>query len=85
MHRITSKNIGQKTGSRLAQHGIFTLSDLSEIGSARAYHLMQKTYPERLPYCFYLFSLEAALLDIDWRALSTYIKNHLIHQVHSYR
>lgn len=63
------KNIGATLGRRLAAVGIVTREDLARTGSVRTYQLLCEVEQRRLPVCYNLYSLEAALRDLDWRAL----------------
>ena len=65
-----AKNIGPTIAKRLKEIGIHSLADLSEITSGKAYQMMSANYPEKhLPFCYYLYSLEGALLDVHWDAI----------------
>ena len=75
-------NIGQTVAQGLHQVDIHDENDLRAVGSVKAYQMLQALYPERhLPVCYYLYTLEAALQDRDWRALSREEKTHLLAQL----
>jgi DNA transformation protein len=70
-------NIGHKLAARLKTIGIEDRQALQAIGPARAYVLLCIENGYRLPFCYYLYSLEGALLGIDWRDLSSDSKRAL--------
>jgi len=63
------RNIGPVTRRRLAAIGVHTLADLRAMGSVAAYARMRFENPHGLSLNA-LYGLEAAILDIDWRALT---------------
>ena len=65
------KNIGSTLAHRLQAIGVTSKQDLQALGAAAAYQRMQSRYPEaRLPLCYYLYSLEGALHNRDWRSFT---------------
>jgi len=63
----SAPNIGKTILRRLNNIGIFTLADLSERTPALAYkHMCDKANQTNLPVCYYLYSLEGALMDMHW-------------------
>ena len=65
------KNIGKVLSSRLQEIGVVTREDLVKLGSAEAHRRIQLNYPEtKLPVCYYLYSLEGAIMDMNWREFS---------------
>ncbi|MDA1075905.1 MAG: TfoX/Sxy family DNA transformation protein [Proteobacteria bacterium] len=65
------KNIGPTLANRLEEIGVLSRSDLQAMGAARAYRRIQARYPDaHLPLCYYLYSLEGALHDKDWRSFT---------------
>lgn len=73
-----AKNIGSKLEQRLNKIGINDLVDLQTVTPSAAYQKMQEQWPqETLPVCYYLYSLEGALLDIPWESLSPQRKRKL--------
>lgn len=71
------KNIGATLSARLAKIDVFTRADLARMGPARAYRFMNEEAGKKLPVCYNLYSLEAALRDVDWRQLSEAEKQDL--------
>jgi len=70
-------NIGATLGRRLASIGVETRQDLSNMGSVRAYQLLCEREQRRLPVCYNLYSMEAALRGHDWRLLDADDKTRL--------
>lgn len=70
-------NLGSTVCRRLAEVGIFSAKELERIGSANAYVRMVHVARRALPVCYYLYSLEGALLGSDWRCLSEHEKQRL--------
>ena len=65
------RNIGATLAKRLEEIEIFSKTDLKAVGSAMAYRQLQANYPgSHLPLCYYLYSLEGALQDRDWRSFT---------------
>ena len=62
-------NIGATLGRRLTSIGVETREDLVSMGSVRAYQLLCEREQRRLPVCYNLYSIEAALRGHDWRLL----------------
>lgn len=72
------KNIGQTLERKLAEINIYTQTDLNKVGSVSAYNLLSaKSNSEHLPLCYYLYSLEGAIMGRDWRDLSDQEKAEL--------
>lgn len=74
-------NIGTTLAHRLARIDIRTRADLEKVGSVSAYRLLCEIEQRRLPVCYNLYSLEAALRDHDWRLLSKEDKQGLKEKV----
>lgn len=73
-----AKNIGVTIEKYLNEIGIFTLADLAEVTSVEAFKRIRKNYPEKtIPVCYYLYSLEGALLDLHWNDISSELKEEL--------
>lgn len=73
------KNIGPTIERRLNEIGVYTRSDLDRIGPARAYQWICRTYPNQtIPVCYYLYSLQGALMDVHWDKVPKKIKDQLI-------
>ena len=65
------KNIGPTVAARLNEIGVFSKADLKAMGPAVAYQRIQALYPNaHLPVCYYLYSLQGALQNKDWREFS---------------
>ncbi|MCX4030084.1 TfoX/Sxy family DNA transformation protein [Endozoicomonas sp. SM1973] len=60
------RNIGKTVAKRLASINIKTFDDLAKVGSATAYQMLSADTGQRLPVCYYLYSLEGALQDRHW-------------------
>lgn len=61
------KNIGKTVAYRLKEIGIATENDLKKFGSAKAYRKLSAKNPgQRLPVCYYLYSLEGAIQGKHW-------------------
>jgi DNA transformation protein len=75
---MKAKNIGKTIAKRLNEIGVFTLADLAEMTPKVAYQKICDKYPDRtIPKCYYLYSLQEALLDLDWRKLPDKVKSEL--------
>jgi DNA transformation protein len=77
-----SKNIGATIEKRLNEIGVFSLADLAQMTPVKAYQSICKLNPDKtFPVCYYLYSLQGALLDLHWDALPTELKTELLKQV----
>ena len=75
---LGARNIGVTLRARLRAVGVRSLEDIRERGPARIYRELSKAYPDRhLPVCYYLYSLQGAIDDRDWRSLSEREKRDL--------
>ncbi len=75
---MKAKNIGFTINKRLNEIGVFTLGDLAEVTPKVAYKKIRELYPNKIiPKCYYLYSLQGALLDLDWRKLPEEVKKQL--------
>lgn len=73
-----AKNIGTTIEKYLNEIGIFTLADLAETTSAKAFIKICEQHPEKtIPVCYYLYSLEGALLNLHWNDLPSELKEEL--------
>lgn len=70
-------NIGPALGRRLASLGVFTRDELAAAGSVQVYRRLCELAGRRLPVCYNLYSLEAALRGHDWRLLDDKDKQQL--------
>jgi DNA transformation protein len=72
------KNIGPTIEKRLNEIGIHTVTDLEKTGPVKAYQRICRAYPnETIPVCYYLYSLQGALMGVHWDAVPEEIKNDL--------
>jgi DNA transformation protein and related proteins len=77
-----TKNIGLTIEKRLNEIGVFSLADLAQVTPVKAYQKICKQHPEKtFPVCYYLYSLQGALLDLHWNNLPTKLKAELRKQV----
>ncbi len=77
-----AKNIGSTILKRLNDIGVYSLADLVEITPVKAYQKMCDQNPGKtFPVCYYLYSLEGALLDMHWDDLPQDLKKDLLKQV----
>ena len=77
-----AKNIGATIEKRLNEIGVFSLADLAQMTPVKAYQSICKQNPDKtFPVCYYLYSLQGALLDIHWDDLPTELKTELCKQV----
>jgi Uncharacterized conserved protein len=73
-----AKNIGKTIEKRLNEIGVFSLADLAEMTPTEAFKRIRMNYPEKtIPVCYYLFSLEGALLNLHWNDLPAELKAKL--------
>jgi DNA transformation protein and related proteins len=70
------KNIGPKSRGWLAEIGIYTIQDLRQVGSIRAYKMLKERYPRKVSLNL-LWGLEATIRDMDWRELTEIDKEAL--------
>lgn len=76
------RNIGPTIARRLREIGVRTRDDLRNVGPAVAYRRLCAANPgQTIPVCYYLYSLEGALRDQHWDALSPHVKKQLLRQV----
>jgi hypothetical protein len=75
---FTARNIGSTLRTRLREAGVQSLADIRERGPGRIFRELSRMHPDRhLPVCYYLYSLQAALENKDWRSLSEREKQDL--------
>ena len=80
-----AKNIGATIEKCLNEIGIFTLADLAEMTSVEAFTRIRENYPGKtIPVCYYLYSLEGALLDFHWNDIPSELKEELKARIKSY-
>ena len=76
------ENIGGKIAGKLDAIGVKTLEDIEKIGPVNIYKKLVRKYPDQtLPKCYYLYSLQAAIMGIDWRELPKEIKRELLKEL----
>lgn len=76
------KNIGKTIEKRLHEIGVETEADLAAIGPIAAYQKIKQNYPNKtIPVCYYLYSLQGALMDIHWDDLPNTLKHSLLDQL----
>lgn len=72
------RNIGPTVRRRLNEIGICTRADLERMGPVKAYKRICANYPNQtIPVCYYLYSLQGALMDLHWNDLPQAIKEGL--------
>lgn len=77
-----AKNIGATIEKRLNEIGVFSLADLSEMTPVKAYQaICEQNKDKTIPVCYYLYSLQGALLDLHWNDVPDEIKKDLLMQV----
>jgi len=70
-----AKNIGATIEKRLNEIGVYSLADLAQITPARAFQNICEQHPGKtFPVCYYLYSLQGALLDLHWDDLPDEMK-----------
>lgn len=72
------RNIGATLERQLHAVGVFSGEQLRSRGPGPVYVDLCNRAGRRLPVCYYLFSLAAALEDRDWRELSEQEKGRLL-------
>ncbi len=77
-----AKNIGTTILKRLNEIGVYSLPDLADMTPVKAYKKICEQNPGKtFPVCYYLYSLEGALLDLHWDDLPKDLKKDLWKQV----
>lgn len=73
------KNIGPTIADRLESVGLKTAGDLKKIGPAKAFNMVKSAYSDiTIPVCYYLYSLQGALVGKHWNDLPSATKNRLL-------
>lgn len=62
------RNIGPTTQAWLHEIGIFSVEDIRQVGVIETFRRLKATFPRQVT-ANALYGLEAAVLDIDWRAI----------------
>jgi DNA transformation protein and related proteins len=77
-----ARNIGATIRKRLNEIGVFTLADLAQMTPVKAYRNICQRHPDKtFPVCYYLYSLQGALLDLHWNDLPVKLKAELRKQI----
>jgi TfoX C-terminal domain len=72
------RNIGPTIEARLREIGVNTRKDLARLGAAEAYGRIRAKHPGRtMSVCYYLYSLQGALMDTHWDDLPETMKADL--------
>lgn len=80
------RNIGPTIRKRLNEAGVYTRADLERMGPVKAYKRICENYPNQtIPVCYYLYSLQGALMDVHWDELPEAIKDELYAQAKAQR
>lgn len=73
-----AKNIGATIEKCLNEIDVFTLADLEKMTSVEAFKKICGNYPDKtVPVCYYLYSLEGALLNLHWNDIPSELKEEL--------
>jgi len=77
-----AKNIGSTIHTRLNEIGIFSLAELAQVTPVIAYKKICENNPGKVfPVCYYLYSLQGAILDVHWDDLPKEMKLDLLKQI----
>jgi DNA transformation protein len=72
------RNIGPTIRKRLNEIGVRTRADLQRMGPVKAYLRICQNYPNQtIPVCYYLYSLQGALMDTHWDDVPKNLKEEL--------
>ena len=75
---MKAPNIGPTILRRLHDLGVRSVDDIRRLGPGAIYRSLAAANPgRRLPVCYYLYSLQAAVEGRDWRSLSEAEKRDL--------
>jgi len=73
------RNIGRTIEARLMAAGITNCRQLKKLGAVKAFLKMQALEPRaKLPVCYYLYSLQGALLNVHWDDVPERTKRRLV-------
>jgi DNA transformation protein and related proteins len=76
------KNIGPTIAKRLTEIGVYSIADLQQMGSSKAYLRIRENYPNKtIPVCYYLYSFEGALLNLHWDDIPEKRKKELLNAI----
>jgi len=75
---IGLRNLGPTIIRRLAGIGVHSRRDLQRLGAVEVYRRLRAASPGRpVPVCYYLYSIQGALLDLAWDDLPADMKARL--------
>jgi len=73
-----ARNIGSTIEKQLNEIGVFSLKDLIKLTPVKAYKKICKSNPGKtFPVCYYLYSLQGAIMDLHWNDIPEEIKLNL--------
>lgn len=84
MNTIDELKIGPKSKICLNKIGIYTKSDLVNIGPVPAFIKMKQELPDFKPSMNMLYGLVAIVEDVDWRDVAKFQKGRLILELEEY-
>ena len=72
------KNIGPTIEKRLHEVGVYTKRDLRALGAVQSYQRIRTNSPgQTMSVCYYLYSLQGALMGLHWDDLPERLKAEL--------
>lgn len=72
-------NIGPTIENRLNEIGVRTRADLQRLGAVNAYLRICAKHPRRtISVCYYLYSLQGALMGLHWDDVPERLKKSLL-------
>ena len=78
-HLAELPNIGPTIENRLNEIGVYNRADLERIGAANAYRRICENHPDQtVPVCYYLYSLQGALMGVHWNNVPKKVKDELL-------
>lgn len=79
---LRARNMGVAIYRRLNEIGVYCLKDLADLTPAKAYlKICEKNPQKKFPICYYLYSLQGALLNIYWNDLPEDCKRDLLRKI----
>lgn len=76
------KNLGKTIINNLDKIGINSYQDLKQIGPVNAYIELSNRFPDKAwPACYYLYSLEGALINKHWDDIGQKRKQELLTEI----
>lgn len=74
-----AKNIGPAILRHLNEVGIYSLEQLAKITPVKTYLQISEQNPGKtFPVCYYLYSLQGAILNLKWNRLPEQLKKDLL-------